>query len=469
MSIPIETSADLTLETIEQITRSAAPCALTTEASDRIDRRRVEFIEFVRRNEDRHLYGITTKHHTGAKTILDDAGRDDFAHRIPPTPAGFGAPLPERIVRGVIVCRLTDILNGTGCTRAETARRILAILDGDLPEVPMYGVAGDITVLSQILRRTMDGTLERGEGMALINGSPVSSALLADAVLDGRQRIAHAERVMALSAVAFGAPVSHYGEPLDAAWGDQHQAQSIRAIRELIESAGPYDQLPHQAPCSFRASARSMGGVRRIQANAEECAEIALTASSNNPMFVAPDEDHPYGDVISNGGYENPMVTSSLDSLGRAWADVCQIVTAQINRLVEDPNGLASTEPESRVTLLQFSSAALSEEARANATVTLNGFGSGQTDIGTSDLVAWQKAIGAGRALDRNLAVMSVISCHTIARSGRAAPTGELGTTYRDVLQRFPISTAPVDFRLALAEVEGLFTPSGVKQDRLLL
>jgi len=44
-------------------------------------------------NEDRYLYGITTKHHVGAKTVPDAASRDEFARRLPPTPAWFGEPL----------------------------------------------------------------------------------------------------------------------------------------------------------------------------------------------------------------------------------------------------------------------------------------------------------------------------------------------------------------------------------------
>jgi histidine ammonia-lyase len=90
VTVILDTSRDLTLESLHQITRDGASCALSEEALDRVARRREEFLAFVGHNEDRHPYGITTKHHVGAKTVLDAASRDEFARRLPPTPAGFG-------------------------------------------------------------------------------------------------------------------------------------------------------------------------------------------------------------------------------------------------------------------------------------------------------------------------------------------------------------------------------------------
>ena len=107
---------------------------------------------FVRHNQDRDLYGITTKHHVGAKTLLDAASREEFARRLPPTPAGFGEPLPERLTRAMVACQLADVLNGTACLRVGTVQRLAALLDGPLPAVPRHGhgEAGDITVLAHL-------------------------------------------------------------------------------------------------------------------------------------------------------------------------------------------------------------------------------------------------------------------------------------------------------------------------------
>src|SRR5258708_32267264 len=110
MTVILDTSRDLTLESLHQITRDGASCALSEAALDRVARRREEFLAFVRHNEDRLLYGITTKHHVGAKTLLDVASRDEFPRRLPPTRAGFSEPLPERLTPGVVPRRVAPAL-----------------------------------------------------------------------------------------------------------------------------------------------------------------------------------------------------------------------------------------------------------------------------------------------------------------------------------------------------------------------
>jgi histidine ammonia-lyase len=397
----------------------------------------------------------------GAKTLLDAASRDEFARRLPPTPAGFGEPLPERLTRGVVACRLADVLNGTAPLRVGTVQRLVALLDGPLPAVPRHGhgAGGDITALAHLFRPAFEGTLELGEGMALINGSAGGTAALADAVLDGRHRVSQVERALSLAAVAARVPIDHYAAPLERAWGDSFQAVALSSMRALIDGAGGYEQLPYQAAASFRASPRVVGWLRRVQAQAEDAASVALCASSNNPAFMGPDDKNPYGSVLSNGGFNSAVVAPTLDALTRSWADMCQLVTAQVNRLTEDPAGLSGSEPESQVGLFFFASAGLAEEARASATTTLMGIGTGQSDTSTHDLLAWHKAMQAGRALDHNLALLLVVAAHTMARSGRSMPLGVIGSLTSDVLEAFPVGTAPLDFGHALARVARIVSP----------
>ena len=174
------------------------------------------------------------------------------------------------------------------------------------------------------------------------------------------------------------------------------------------------------------------------------------------PDLRRPHNQDAHGAILSNGGYHNPLVAPSLDSLARTWADVAQLVTAQVNRIVEDPNGLVATEPESQITLFYMSSSGWAEEARAAATTSLIGLaGAGQTDTGTPDLLAWRKAIEAGAALDKNLAILAVVSAHTLARQGRKAPPA-LDEFQRRIMLQFPIATEPVDYGARLDNVVDL-------------
>ncbi|HEV2241505.1 MAG TPA: hypothetical protein VGR98_10725, partial [Streptosporangiaceae bacterium] len=82
-----------------------------------------------------------------------------------------------------------------------------------------------------------------------------------------------------------------------------------------------------------------------------------------------------------------------------------------------------------------------------------------QSDTSTHDLLAWHKAMQAGHALDRNLALLLVVAAHTIARSGRSMPAGVLGSLTADVLEVFPVGIAPLDYGHALARVARIVSP----------
>lgn len=454
MTVVLTTGADLTPDVVRRVAWLGEGVTLAPSALAAIGRRRREFLAFVEAHRDRHLYGVTTRHHTGAKQVLDADARAEYARRLPSTPASIGAGLPERVVRAVVLARLADVLNGTAALRPETALALAAMLDGPMPHVPErgHGEPGNIIALGHLFRSRFDGTLEIGEGMALVNGAPVAAAVLADAVLAGRGRITAAEDVVALAALACRAPAAHYDPELARAWGDEHQGVTLGRLRAAMAGADG-SRLPYQAPVSFRSAPRVLGATRRVLAQAQECARISLSASSNNPIFVGPGARPPLGALLSNGGYHDPLAAPSLDALARAWADLAQLVTAQVSRLLERPDGIVAAEPEAQVALLDMTSSGWAEEARAAAGPSLIGLGpGGQTDTGTSEVLAWRRACDAGAALDAGLAVLAVVAAHTIGHRGETAPPG-LAPLADAVLGAFPLGTGPVDFGAGLDRV----------------
>jgi histidine ammonia-lyase len=249
------------------------------------------------------------------------------------------------------------------------------MLDGPLPKVPARGMGepGDIISLGILFRDLPNQVdLDLGEGMFIINGSPVASAALADVALAGRSRLNVAETIFALAAEAIDSSKQHYDLFLDAIWGDHYQSEVLQKFRELLQGRQT-GNLDYQAPVSFRSTPRLLGWLRRVQHSVEECAEISISHASNNPIFVKVDSQE--YKVISNGGYHDPLVAGSIDSLARAWADLVQLATHQINRLTEKPEGILSYEKEPRLTILYMSAAGCAEEARNAAQTSLISLG----------------------------------------------------------------------------------------------
>lgn len=454
MTITIHHSQDLNLETIKQVAWKGKSVTLSDFLLKKLDSQRSKFLHYVEENSNQHLYGITTAHHIGAKRLLTKEEREDFSKRLPPTPPGVGKPLPERVVRAIIIARLADFIGGTAPVQPNTSKRMIGMLDEPLPVVPSQGLGepGDIIPLGILFKDLPDKTqLGLGEGMFLINGSPVASAVLADVVLAGQSRIKLMENVFALAAAAFGASDQHYDAALDSLWGDPYQARVLERFRTRLDQRSTTHQR-YQAPVSFRSAPRMLGWAHRVQEQAEECAQIALRSPSNNPVFVEDTTDGSYK-VISNGGYHNPFTAGTIDNVTRSWADLAQLAMHQVNRITEKQDGILKYETEPRLTVLYMAASGWAEEARNAASASLISMGpGGQTDTSTPDVLAWNKAQLAGEALDHVVSLLGILAAHTLAYQKQTPPPA-LHELYQKILLLYPRKTDYKDFSKDLRQV----------------
>jgi histidine ammonia-lyase len=424
VTVVVSQAADVDLEAVRRVAWHGEAVEIAPEALARIRDRRREFESFVEANGDAHLYGITTSHHFGAKTLLSEAARAEYHRHLPNTPPALGPALPDRMTRAIILARLATFVDGHSGVRAGTVAAVAAMLDRPLPYVPErgHGDPGEIILLGHVFRG-LERSVDFGVGgaMPLINGSPCAAAALADVVLAAEHRLSVAESVLALAAEAIRAPLAHYDAAFERLWGDPFEAAALRRGRELLEG-GCAERRPYQAPVSFRIAPRMLGWLGRLQAQGEECATISLRAMTDNPTFVFPEERPPHGAVLSNGSYHNALAAPMINSFARAWADLAQLAAHQVQRLVEAPEGLLATEADSRLTSLYMTQTGWAEEARQAAQPTLISLGGvGPTEASSPGLLAWRLANEAGGALDVCLATLAIVAGHTIEQAGRRA------------------------------------------------
>lgn len=439
MTVVVSAGEGVDLEVVHRVAWHRESLAIAPETLQRVEDRYREFETFVAGHAELPLYGITTRHHYGAKTVLTAAARDDYHRRLPSTPPSVGPPMPERLVRAIIVARLASLLDGHGGVRAEVLESIAGMLEQPLPYVPErgHGEPGEIILLGHLFGE-FQVDFGVGGGMPLVNGSPCAAAALADVALTARRRLALAEEVFALAAEAIRAPLEHYDVALERLWRDEHQAAALRRMRELLDG-GAAERRPYQAPVSFRSTPRMLGWLRRLQAQGEECAILSLNTASGNPIFAFSEDHPPDGAVIHNGGYHNPLAAPLINAFARAWADLAQLAAHQVERLVEDPQGVMAAELESRLTGLYMTQTGWAEEARHAAQSTLISLGGvGQTDTATPDLLAWRLACEAGNALEITLATLAVVASHTIQQA-RQQPPRRLGELFAAVLTSVPV------------------------------
>src|SRR3954464_4184279 len=276
--------------------------------------------------------------------------------------AGVGDPLPDDVVRALMLLRANVLLRPTSGVRPELVEALLGMLNaGVLPLVPeqgSVGASGDLAPLSHIGLALMgegpviseDGTviaagdaLARAritpyrfrpkEGIAFINGTQAQTAMLAMMVHDAKilWRTAVAAAAMSLEALR-GTPA-----PLDPRIHQSrpHPGQSRAAalMRDLLENSEIRESHRENDPrvqdaYSLRCAPQVLGAVADAIAFAEQTANVELNASTDNPLVFE------NGEVISGGNFHGQPVAQALDILALTLTTLQAIAERRVERLV---------------------------------------------------------------------------------------------------------------------------------------
>ncbi|MBW2335817.1 MAG: aromatic amino acid lyase, partial [Deltaproteobacteria bacterium] len=199
----------MTLADLVAIARGGAQAKLTQGAEERIRKTRRLIEKWV--EDEKTIYGITT----GFGALSDVAISKKDTRRLQENilmshAAGVGDPLDEEAVRATMALRIKDLARGHSGIRLETVQHLLALLNwGVCPVIPQkgsVGASGDLAPLAHLALvlvglgeayykgQKMSGSqvlskcglkpirLESGEGLALVNGTQVMTAIGALAV-----------------------------------------------------------------------------------------------------------------------------------------------------------------------------------------------------------------------------------------------------------------------------------------------
>jgi histidine ammonia-lyase len=446
VTVTLERRPDITLDAFERVAWRREAVEITPAAIKTMDRCHSSFEAFIAdrlaADPQAQIYGITFG--------PGDAGAVDPAHDTRPrslwTAASFGEPLPERVVRGIVLARLANFIEGNAGARSLVAIGIASMLDPliPIPTVPAQGTggAGEILPLGHLFYDlSVKLVMEPKERMAVINGSPCSAAMVADIALVARGRTALAEKVFALSVEALGSPLEAYSEDIDALWGDEHESAALRSLRELLRGHRP-ERMARQSPVSHRILARVLGRQRRAAANAERAAAVSLASVTDNPVYIPPDAARPLGTVFSTGGFHNAWAPAAIDDTAFAWADLCQLAQRHTDQLFQHP----ATAPllaahEFGFKPLHMVMTGWAEEARSLAQPSLLSLGAfAQNDVPSQSFPAWRKASAIGNCLDASLAIVATLAANALIAGGERIPP-ELGTLVDQVNKHVPAGT----------------------------
>jgi len=351
-------NTQLTTEKLVQIARFGEEVTLHPDAIDRIKTCRIMLEKKIQAGEI--MYGVNTGIGEFSEVVLDDDQIQDFQkYLIYNHAAGIGDPAPIEYVRGAMAGRINVHSKGRSGCRLEITQTMVDMLNkGVTPFVCQkgsVGACGDLAPMSQIALlmlgegqayykgELLDGKLamERSgipipglmarDGLAIINGSNVLTAMSAILIYDTNRWFKQAEIACAMSLEALKANMKPYLPKLHEARGFPGAIRSAKAIRKLVENG---DLAENKIKCkvqdaySMRSTPQVIGAAHDALAYAKSQVEIELNGVGDNPIFFPEDNTQ-----ISGANFQGTPVSLPMDMIGISITMVSVLSERRMNRL----------------------------------------------------------------------------------------------------------------------------------------
>jgi len=262
--------------------------------------------------------------------------------------AGVGDALPDPVVRLILALKINALARGHSGITMELMDGLLALLQHEVyPVIPAQGsvgASGDLAPLAHLsavllglghvrvggkmlaaseglrIARLEPIRLRAKEGLALINGTQVSTALGLAGLFGAEDVFAAAVVAGAMSVDALKGSDSPFDERIQQVRGQPGQISVAREYRELIEGsairASHLDCSRVQDPYSFRCQPQVMGACLDLIRNCSVTLGIEANAVTDNPLLFEA------GDVLSGGNFHAEPVAFAADTLALAIAEI---------------------------------------------------------------------------------------------------------------------------------------------------
>jgi histidine ammonia-lyase len=411
----------LTLDQVIAIADRGERVGLSAHAIDRVRASRAVVDRKAR--GDAPVYGINTGFGSFAEVKIAPGELDTLQiNLLRSHAAGIGDPLPVRAVRATMALRANVLAKGYSGIRLETLEALIALLNAGVhPRVPergSVGASGDLAPLAHLAlvligegdaqytgrsadfglrtaefgwrtRADADGAWLSGsdalrraglqpvslgpkEGLALINGTQPSTAVLALALASAEQLARAADIAAALSIDALRGSIHPFEARIHAARPFAGQRTSAANIERLVGGSGINKSHEHcgrvQDAYSLRCAAQVHGATREALRFVHETIDVEANSATDNPMVFADTDE-----IVSGGNFHGAPIAIAADLLAASIVPLATIAERRTDRLV-DPvlSGLpAFLTPEgglrSGFMLAQVTAAAVASELKTLA------------------------------------------------------------------------------------------------------
>ena len=351
---------------------------------------------------------------------------------------GVGPPVPEQIVRWMLLFKINALLNGASGIQPQCIECLANMLNRDvLPVVPTrgsLGASGDLAPLAHLVlpfigrgevwvngkRWQADQAfaqhdippvrLGAKDGLALINGTQLMLAYAADIVVRTRRLAKLADIIASMSLEAYRGSLHPFDAELIALRphpGAVDVAENVRRLMaesEILISHADCDKV--QDPYSLRCVPQVHGACRDTLRHAVQTVRIELNAVTDNPIILG-------DEIVSGGNFHGEPLAFAMDYLSIALTEWANISERRVYLLLSGPDGLPTllmkdTGLNSGFMIPQYTAAALLNECKVLSTPA--SVDSIPTSLGQEDHVSMgaQSALKCSQILDNVETVLAV-------------------------------------------------------------
>ncbi|MDH1867857.1 histidine ammonia-lyase [Pseudomonas chengduensis] len=350
--------------------------------------------------EGRTAYGINTGFGLLASTRIANDDLEKLQRSLVLShAAGIGEPLSDAMVRLIMLLKINSLARGFSGIRRQVIDALIALVNAEVyPHIPLkgsVGASGDLAPLAHMslvllgesqarhkgqwlpatealaIAGLEPMTLAAKEGLALLNGTQVSTAYALRGLFEAEDLYAAASVCGALSVEALLGSRSPFDARIHAARGQRGQIDAAAAFRHLLgdsseigRSHAACDKV--QDPYSLRCQPQVMGACLTQLRQAAEVLGVEANAVSDNPLVFAAE-----GEVISGGNFHAEPVAMAADNIALAIAEIGALSERRISLMMDKhmsqlpPFLVANGGVNSGFMIAQVTAAALASENKA--------------------------------------------------------------------------------------------------------
>lgn len=313
--------------------------------------------------ENKTVYGINTGFGSLASTRIHSDDLEELQRSIVLShAAGTGELLSDRAVRLILALKINSLARGFSGVKTQTIEALIRLFNAKIypciPSQGSVGASGDLAPLAHLsvvllgvgearhLGKTISAKdalakiqmqplkLAPKEGLALLNGTQVSTSLAILGLLGAEEIFASAITAGALSVDAARGSDTPFDERIQKVRGHPTQITVARMIRELLSASEIRDSHREckkvQDPYSLRCQPQVMGACLSHLLYTSETLLIEANAVSDNPLvFTEQDE------ILSGGNFHAEPVALAADALAVCIAEMAALSERRIALLVD--------------------------------------------------------------------------------------------------------------------------------------